>query len=130
MAGLAGARGWEWFLPEEAERVRVPRWAEVRGEVLSGLCGVGTFLPWVLGSLSDFESRFCYKSGCCRRFDLPGGGGQNGCEEARQVAFVVAQWEVWKPRWGHSREKGLDGEQGCRLFGKILLLTSAVPPLM
>lgn len=47
---------------EGAERVRVERWAEVRGEVLSRPRGVGTCLPYVLG--------FCGESGCCWRLDL------------------------------------------------------------
>lgn len=46
---------------EGAERVRVERWAEVRGEVLSRPRGVGTCLPYVLG--------FCGESGCCWRLD-------------------------------------------------------------
>lgn len=73
--------GVEVVLAGTAERVRAAGWMEVRGEVLSRLCGVGTFLPWVLGCHPDFESHFCYKPGCCGRLNLPGGGGQNGCGE-------------------------------------------------
>lgn len=75
---------------------------EVRGEVLSRLCGVGTFLPWVLGCHPDFESHFCYKPGCCGRLNIPGGGGQNGCGEGcgpvgGVEASVELQWltKVW-----------------------------------
>ena len=68
--------------------MRVARWAEGRGEVLSRLWGVWTFLSYVLGRFLK-PVGFCYGC-CCWRIDLQGRGGQNGCEEAGQVAFSVA----------------------------------------
>lgn len=75
----------------------VARWCEVGGGASSRLWGVWTFFPMCIRKplrflkLGVIAVGSCYESGCCRRLDLQGRGGQNGREGDRQVAFAVVR---------------------------------------